>query len=187
MPKSNKRRTASDWIMKAVIICDAPSILVKAEAALLRVGRRSEVNAQWTIKCWPANALSQASIAEQALIEAADTHLVIIAARHACSVPFGLRDWLEQWATLRQIPEAALAVIGDGSHADLPKTVSSELTMLALKHDLNLIIDEGMAVENAMETAVRFPFERELLLSPKPGRIGHAVAGDSLRGFGINE
>src|SRR5262245_3029930 len=98
MPKSSEGRASSHLIMKAVIISDDPSIFPKANAALLRVGRRSEVNAQWIIKCWPTTALSQASVAEEALFEAADTHLVIIPARHACSLPFGLRDWLEQWA-----------------------------------------------------------------------------------------
>lgn len=185
MPKPSKRRATGGLILKAVIICDAPSIIAKAEAALLRVGRRSKVNAQWTITCWPANILNQARVAEEALLEVADAHLVIIPAQHAFSIPFGLRQWLERWAALRQIPDAALAIIGDGTHADFPKAVSSELTMLVLKHNLNLIVDESTSVGNATETAVRFPPERELPL--QLGRIGQAVASDSLRGFGINE
>lgn len=173
--------------MKAVIFCDDSSLFAKANAALLREGCRSEVRAQWTINSWPVDDLSQASIAEEALIEAADTHLVIIPARHARSVPFGLRDWLQQWAAIRQIPDAALAVIGDGTNVGSPKTVSPELTMFALKHELNLIIDESTAFGNATETVVGLLLEREFPLPLELRRLEYTVTHESFRSFGINE
>ena len=173
--------------MKSVIIYDDLAFFANANARLQRVGRRPEVGAQWTIEGCPINTLEQETTAEKRLVEAADAHLIVMPARHAHAFPFHLRAWLEQWAALRQIQDAALAVIGDGTHADFPKTVNPELTMLVLKRCLNLIIDEGPAAGNTTKLAVRFPLERELPLPLELRRLEYAVTRDSFRNFGINE
>lgn len=185
MPKSNILHASSDLILKAVIFCDDTNFFEKANAALRRVGR-SEASARWVIKSWPVNALSHPSKAAEALIEAADTHLIIIPARHACSLALGLMDWLRQWAALRQIPDAALAVISDGAHADAASTLSPELTLLVLSHDLNLII-ESTAVLETLDPAGRIPSHRALSPPLELHRYDPAPPHDSFRRFGINE
>ena len=180
-------RSTSDLFMKALIFSDNFSMLGKAEATLLRVGSRSEVGARWIIKSWPVNALTRASLAKEVLSEAADTHLVILPIRRrALSFPSWLRDWLHQWATLREIPDAALAVIGDGARAEFSRPVSLELARLVHQHKLNLIIEQDPAVGNATEKAVRPPVKREFPLLLELRRL-NAVARDSFRSFGINE
>ena len=187
MRKLNSLRSSSDLIMKALIFFDDSLMLAKAEVALLRVGSRSEVGALWIIKRWPVNALTRASLAKKALIEAADSYLVILPIRRAHSFPWWLRDWLHQWATLREIPDDALAVIGDGARAEFSRPLSPELARLVLQHNLNLIIEQGPAVGNATEKVVSPLLEREFPLLLGLRRINDAVASNSFRSFGINE
>src|SRR5262245_6051944 len=121
-------------IMKAVIFYDDIALRVKASSVLQRIGQRPEVTVEWTIKNLPVISLSRAAFAEEALLEASDAHLIIIAAGHAFSPPFYLRDWLQRWATVRQVTDAALAVLGDvGSR----KEEFPELARFAQEHKLN--------------------------------------------------
>ena len=185
--KPEKLQTAADFIMKSVIVYDDLAFFANANARLQRVGSRPEVGARWTIEGCPINTLEQEATAEKSLIEAADAHLIVIPAQHAHAFPLHLREWLEQWAALRQIQDAALAVIGGGTHADFSKTVSPELTTFVLQHGLNLIVDEGPIAGNATRVAMSFPLERELPLPLELRRVEYAVTSDSFRGFGINE
>ncbi len=187
MPTIEKLHATGDFTMKSVIIYEDLAFLANAIAKLQRVGCRPKVNARWTIKSWPINTLEQEAPAERSLIEAADAHLIVIPARYARTLPLGLREWLERWATLRQIQDAAVAVIGDATHADFPRTVSPELAILVQKQGLNFIIDEVPVARNATKLVVRFPHERDLPLPPERPRFKHAVTSDSFRGFGINE
>lgn len=173
--------------MKAVIIYDDFAFLADAGAALKRAGRRPEVSAQWIIKNWPVKALHQLDVAETVLFEAADAHLLVLPARLAHSLPFWLRDWLERWAALRQIQDAALAVMSEDVGADFTGTVSPELGLLALKHGLLLITDEGAPATDATSPLMRFSLEAGLPLRVERSHFLGAVTRDSFRGFGINE
>ena len=187
MPTIEKLHASGDFTMKSVIIYEDLAFLANAIAKLQRVGCRPKVNARRTIKSWPINTLEQEAAAKKILIEAADAHLIVIPARYARTLPLGLREWLERWATLRQIQDAAVAVIGDATHADFPRTVSPELAMLVQKQGLNFIIDEVPVARNATKLVVRFQHERDLPLPLEWPRFRHAVTSDSFRGFGINE
>ena len=186
MSKAKQLRASNDFMMKSVIICDDLAFVEKASATLQRIGGRPDVGAGWTIKTWPTSSLKTAVTAEQNLNDAADAHLIIISAQHAQNLPSRLREWLEQWAALRQIKDAALAVIKDGVH-DFTKTVSLELTMLVQRHGLNLILDEWPVARDATRLIVRFPRARELPHTLELRRVDYAVTRNSFRGFGINE
>ncbi len=191
MSESKQLHAASDLIMKAIIIFDDFAFGAQAKAALRRVGYRPEIGAKWTIKSWPANALNQATMAEKTLAEAADAHLIVIPAQRAHSLPFWLRDWLERWAALRQIQDAALAVIDDGMNAGLTTTVSSELALLVRKHGLNFIAGESAidqaAGKDVVKLFARLLRERELPLAAEASRIADITTPESFRGLGINE
>jgi len=179
---------ASNWLnMKAIIICDDFASVAKAKATLQRVGCRADVSAQWTIKSWPVKALNQAAMAEKILVEAVDAHLVVIPARRAQSLPIRLRDWLERWAALRQIQEAALAFIDDGIDGGFAKTVCPELSVLVWKHGLSLINGEGAVGKDAAKVFVRSLREGEPPLPVERLRIADKVTPESFRGLGINE
>jgi hypothetical protein len=173
--------------MKAVIICDDFAFVAQANAKLQRVGRRPDVRAQWSVKSWPVNALNQKTMAEQALVEAADAHLIIVPARRAHTFPSWLRDWLERWAAVRQIPEAALAVMGDSSSTNSTMTVSPELTSFVGKNGLNFITDKVVVAKNKTKLHAPAPRERTLRPPMEPSRFADAPTSDSFRTVGINE
>jgi len=176
--------TSCDLIMKAIIICDDFAFAAKADAILTRVGRRPDINVQWTLKGWPVSALNQPFMVEKTLLEAADAHLIVIPGRLAHFLPPSLLGWLERWAALRQIPDGAVAVVADDVRAGYTKTVNPELTSFIQKHGLNFITDEGDAAKDASRLRVRFSFERELPLLIKGSRFAHAMAHASVRGLG---
>ncbi len=173
--------------MKAVIICDDFAFVAQANAKLQRVGRRPDVRAQWTVKSWPVNALNQKTMAEKALLEAADAHLIIVPAGRAHTFPPWLRHWLERWAALRQIPEAALAVMGDVPRTDSKVPISPELASFVQKNGLNFISDEGAVAINGMKLDERLRRERALPRPIEPSRFGDAPTSDCFRMVGINE
>jgi hypothetical protein len=187
MSKSEKHHSSKDLIIKAVLLCDGFAFAARANTLLRGVGERAGVRVRWTIQCWPVNALSQATIAEEILVESAHTHLIVLPGRRAHSIPLWLYEWLERWAAVRQIPDAALAIIDDGNHTDYAKTVSPELNLMVQKHGLNLITGKGPAVNEVAQLFVRLLYEAE---SPTPLQRSHStdmVTRDSFRGLGINE
>jgi hypothetical protein len=145
------------------------------------------VDAHWIVKSWPVISLISASLGKEALIEANDCHLVILPMRRVHSFPSWLRDWFHRWAALREIPDAAVAVIDDGACDEFSRPVSPELARLVLLHNLNLFIEQGSAVGNATEKAVNPPREPDFSALLELRRLNNAVASNSIRNFGINE
>jgi hypothetical protein len=162
-----------DLVLKAVIICDDFAFAAKANATLRRVGYQSGLEAQWIIKCWPINALNDTLLAEQALAETLDAHLIVFPARCARSLQSRVLDWLEAWASRRQIPAVALGFINDAYATDATTTVCPQLSRFIHKHDLNFIIDEGRGVEKAVRIPIGFSSAR--------------AVRNSFRAYGINE
>jgi len=187
MLKPGKPDASSALWMKAVIIYDDFAFLANASAALKRAGCRPEVSAQWIIKNWPVKALHQLDVAETVLFETADAHLLVLPARLAHSLPFWLRDWLERWAALRQIQDAALAVMGEDIGTDFTGTVSPELARLALRHGLILIADGGAPATAATSPLMRLSLGPGLPLPIDRSHFPGAVTREPFRGFGINE
>lgn len=171
--------------MKAAIICDDSVFAAKASATLQRVGDRPDVDVDWTIANWPMSALSRADTAEKAILETADTHLIVIASGQVHSLSPHLRRWLERWATVRQVEDAAVAVMDDGNNTELSNGVSRELELLAQKHGLVFIAD-AMVAERATELFARSPLEPALRSSIVMARYA-SVGMDSIRYFGIND
>src|SRR4051794_299479 len=122
--------------MKATIFCDDSAFAANACALLRRVGIRPGVNVRWKIKTWPIGALHHASVSERALLESTDAHLVVLPGKHARSLSPGLRVWLNRWAALRQLEDAAVGVIGDDADSDATNEVSLELRILIERHGL---------------------------------------------------
>jgi len=101
--------------MKALIIYDDPTGATRATAALKRAAWRANVGADWDIKPWRTDALKLPSVADKALIEAADADLIVLAGAQAHSLPTWLEEWLRCWVIRRNIEDAALAVLDDES------------------------------------------------------------------------
>jgi hypothetical protein len=129
--------------MRALIIYDDLAYATEAEATLHRAAGRADANLRWTIRYWQFDALRLPLAADEALMEASDAHLIVLAGRRAQSLPAWLRDWLEDWATRRQIADAALAVVGHWQQHEISKPASSELSRFADRHGLSFLTDDN--------------------------------------------
>jgi hypothetical protein len=125
--------------MKAIIVCNESTFVAKARSILERVAERVGLTLGWTVKRWSIHALRRATTSEKALLESADAHLVLIPGEYASSLPSHLRDWLERWATLRQVEEAAIGLIDETAPCASTDTERLQLRMLIYKHGLKLI------------------------------------------------
>ncbi len=187
MSKLEKFRITSDLTMKALILCDDFAFAARVNATLQRVGRLANVGVQWVIKCRLTSALNQPALAAEALIEAENAHLIVLPVQRAQAFPSWLRDWLERWAALRQISDAALAVIRDDNKLDATKPINSELPLFVRRHGLNLLVDGSQVAHDAVNLFVRFARERELLLPVVTSHHPSLIVRGSYRGVGINE
>jgi hypothetical protein len=139
-PKAGNPKLRKDFSMSAVVICDDLAFAASAGATLGRVGGRGDVNVQWKTKFWSINALNEAELAKKALLDALDAHLILFPARCAQSLPDWVFDWLNQWATLRRLRDAAIGVMADECPAELVKL--KPLLSFARMHDLAIVVDE---------------------------------------------
>jgi len=187
MLKTDKGRTSVALRMKAVIISDDLAFAAKARAILRRVGRQPDLNVQWTLKCWQAEALNETALAQTALTESLDAHLVALPRRCACSPSSWLLDWLEQWMTQRRISDAALGVINDATSADGRNSLCPELSRIISHHKLKLILDESRVANDESKPFVHFSREREVLLPLQRTRLAAWALPDAFLGWDIND
>ncbi|MCI0747105.1 MAG: hypothetical protein L0Y58_17000 [Verrucomicrobia subdivision 3 bacterium] len=187
MPKAKKLHASGAVTLKSVIIYDDLAFVAKANAMLQRVGSQPNVGAWWTVHKVPTHDLNNAPTAERRLMEAADAQLIVIPAQHVRAIPLRLREWLERWATLRQIQDAALVVIADGVAATFTKSASAGLAKFAQEHVLHFIFDEHTIAENATEISRSYSHADELPPPFQGYHFAYAIPRESFRGFGINE
>jgi len=157
---------AFEATMNAVIIYDRFDFAAKAKAMLERAAHGTGEAAHWSVKPWRVDMLKLPPAAEAALAEAAEAHLIVLALRQVQSFFPWLADWLERWATCRQVQEAALAV-WDSENADTrPVRATPELSQFAGRHGLRLIFDDNALVEDKSSMFARDLHEREVTLTP---------------------
>ena len=134
--------------MKALIIYDDLTGATRATAALKRAALRANVGADWDIKPWRTDALKFPSVADKALIEAADADLIVLAGPQAHSLPTWLEEWLRCWVIRRNIQDAALAVLYDESAEVLVAPDASHLSQFSEGHGLSLITESETTPED---------------------------------------
>jgi len=125
--------------MKAFIIYDDRDSATGAIAALKRAAWSANVNADWDIEPWRTDALKFPSVAAEALIEAADSDLIVFAGPQACSPPTWLEEWLRCWVIRREVEDAALAVFYNEGARVLVVPDAPRLSQFAERHGLSLI------------------------------------------------
>ena len=178
-------RSSSDSTMKAFIVYADFASAANANATLRRVGARAGVRVRWIINRCQVNVMREPGPFENALIDAADADLILLAERHSQFIPSWICEWLKRWAVLRQIQDAALAVIGDGTSLALP--VDSELIRLAEQLGLNVITGHGATVKDAARGGVLLTHEEALPFEEGGPRFVELVRTHSYRFIGINE
>ena len=173
--------------MNAVIIYDEFDYATKAKATLERAAHRTDETTHWGVRLWRVDVLKLPPAAEAALAEAVEAHLIMLAVRQIQSLLPWLVDWLERWATCRQVQEAALAV-WDGGNADTRSArVTPELTQFAGRYGLSLIFDDNALVEDKSSMFASDLHEREVTLTPTLQHILERPVRDNHQQWGINE
>jgi hypothetical protein len=171
--------------MKAVIFCEDCSFAAKARSILQHVADRPEVTIQWTITPWPLNALHHATMSEEALHDSVDAYLIIIPGECAKTFPSQFRNWLERWAIIRHVEDAAVGVIGEEASESIENHINIALKVLVEKHGLHLITNQTFFGKPEARLPVTFSIENELPLQFPGGPYDKRP--DSPRAFGINE
>ena len=179
-----------DATMNAVIVYDKFDFAAKADAMLERVAQRTGETAHWKVKPWRADILKLPPAAEEALAEAAEAHLILLAMRQVQSLIPWLLGWLERWALCRQIQEAALAVWGGGNADAGSVRAIPELSHFARRHGLSLIFDDNAMVEDKTLRLASDLRQREVSLTPTLQHILEQPVrddGQHWKHWGIND
>jgi hypothetical protein len=171
--------------VKALIIYDDFFSATKANAILQHL-RNSAVKAHWIIRPWRVDMLRWPITAGEALAEAKDAHLIVLAGHCFLSLPFWLQNWLEHWVKISQIEGAALGVVVARSR-DAISMSQSDLSQFANNHALSVIIDGGGELESDS-----LPYEGDLK-EPKLSKSSilpqslNTKNYDEYRNWGIND
>jgi len=161
--------------MKAAIIYDDFNVAIKAGATLRQSAHQSSLAIEWHISLWRANILKFPPVATEALMDAAEAHLIIFAGACARPIPAWLLNWLERWVTLRQVKDAVLAVVSADGTGGFSLSASSDVARFARRHGLDYISDTGVASGDVLE------FLTAPLIGPEL-----AVPAGAYRGWNIN-
>ncbi len=172
--------------LKAVIIYDnavfPPKTQAMLECASLRAGEATE----WDTRHWQLDALLSLPTAAEALKDANDADLIVLALQEAGSIRAELLDWLAIWATHRQRQEAGLAVWNSGGSGSSFFASLAELSRFAKCHGLSLIYDDER-VEHRPLASARSLRERELAITPTLQKIMDWPIHGDRRGWGTND
>jgi hypothetical protein len=172
--------------MKALIIYDDFAAAVRANVALQNSARNADFAVQWKVNPWQIDMLKFSLTAEEALTEALDAHLIVIASRSAKSSTFWFQGWLEHWAKCRQIEGAALALFGVGYSDGLAASVIREFSSIARRHGLSLIIDGGRSGKD-QSNFIEHSLDGQKLSSKPIMPIPHEQVRQAYSCWGINE
>jgi len=153
--------------MKALIIYDDFASAVRANVMLQHLARNADFAVQWNIKPWQIDMLKFSLTAGEALTEALDAHLIVIAGRSAKSSTFWFQGWLEHWAKCHQIEGAALALFGVGYSDGLAVSAISEFSSIARRHGLSLVFDDGRSGKD-QSNFIEHSLGGQKLLASKP-------------------
>lgn len=185
MRKMDELHEESDLVMKALIVYDNFAFAAKATTTLQRVGLRVNVRVTWIIKPWQVNILRERAPAQNALFDAADAHLVVFAGPRAESTPSWIRDWLEQWASIRQIEGAAIAVIGVGFGTGFAESAPADLSQFVQQHGIDFVTGFATLPIQSARLPVLSSCEPQTALPV--GRLSMAESAAGWQHDGIND
>ncbi len=133
--------------LNVVILYDDSAIAAKANAMLETAAIRADQASLWSVKPWRFDLLCAPAGAEAALRDAEEAHLMVLAVHNQGALPARVANWVEAWAGRRQVADAALAVVDGGGGEAVPTTAEAELSDLARRHGLSLILGEDSRAE----------------------------------------
>jgi len=185
--KDARDESGSEATMDVMILYDEFSSATKAKAILERATHRSDETMQWRVKLWRSDMLKLPPAADAALVEAAGAHLIVLALGMPKFVSAPLLGWLEKWAALRQVHDAALALF-DGANPDvLSAPGAPDLRQFAQRHDLGFIFDARDQAGDESSTLADGLHDREVSSTPTLRQILEQPVSGDYQHWGINE
>lgn len=133
--------------MNVVMIYDQPDFAERAKTMLECAAHWTDKTPHLIVKPWQVDMLALSPPDNLALVEAAGSHLIVIAVRQ---VESPLMGWLELWTRCRQIQRAALA-LWDRGNAHSPSAqarAAPDMSRFAGRHGLTLIFDDDPLFED---------------------------------------
>lgn len=131
--------TDSGRAIKALVLYEKFKLASDVRFTLLRASLQAGESAPRAIKLLPMDALMLPGVAEQTLHTAIDADLIVIAAQCDDVDRPVLLNWLNQWAAVRHVHDAALAFWDGQSGNPPPSKLAQELQLCAQRHGLELI------------------------------------------------
>lgn len=173
--------------MNAVVIYEECDNARMANALLKRASERADAATQWSVKPWRLDLLNWPPLAQEALRDADEAHLLLLALGGKRELPADLLYWLETWAARRQVADAALAVF-DGSDRDtFSGGVTPGLSEFAERHGLSMIFGDIAPEEDEPATLREDLHEREAARTPTLAHILEQARPGNYCQWGINE
>lgn len=123
--------------MKVFVVYEDVTFAGRACAALRQAASRAKVHAKCDIRPWRVDILRLALAADEAMVEAVDADLVVLAGLRASSLPAWLKEWLECWGICRQTADPALLVISDKASGKHSGGITRELLRFAARNDVD--------------------------------------------------
>jgi hypothetical protein len=139
--------------MKSLIIYHDVSAAVRACAVLRCAASRAKVRARWDIKPWRVDVLRLPLAADEAMREALDADLIVLAGPRVYSLPPWLNQWLESWANRRQAGDCALVVVREATDGKGPAP-DPKLSLFAERHGLDFIVERDTSCDDEMLSSV---------------------------------
>ena len=173
--------------MNAVIIYDDLNVAAKAKAALERAAFRADEALLWTVEFWRLDMLILPPVTEAVLAKAAEAHLIMLAVRQAQLLPAWLLDWLERWATCREVQDAALALLEGGTGNALSAPPPPQMSRLAERYGLGLIFGDVRPTADDSVVLARGLGQCEVSATSALRHTIVAPSHDYDRNWGIND
>ena len=163
--------------MNAVIIYDDFDEASRTIALLAGRVLRAHETTRWKVRPWRFDQVIHLARADAARAEAAASHLLVLAIGQGQCVPGWLLEWLEQWATHREVQEAVLAIWVDGHDDANPGPAACAVAEIAGRHGLSFSIYDVQPVANESTILIPEAPGRELALSPR--LVGDLTGGET--------
>ncbi len=145
-------RTTSDepvsrFPLTAVVIYDDLALGEKAHSVLERAVRQAGETTDWAVKTWRVEELRQSETEQDALAQAAEAHLILLALRCFEFLPAWTWGWLHHWAAQRRISDAAVAVLDGLSGCTHGQSAPHQLFEFTRCHGLTLICHQDTSAK----------------------------------------
>jgi hypothetical protein len=174
--------------MKAFLVYDDFNSAANVNAALQRWSAQAGHNVHWDVRPWPVNMLKFPPVAEEAMADALDAHMLVFAGPCVHLVPFWFEDWLEEWVRQRQVRDVVVVIISDVSQGGSAAASNCPVSEFARRRGLEIVYSSetriNLSPTNPLTSNLRNR-ETEVRVLKAGDLNGHAF--ETHRGWGLNE